>query len=213
MSGSRRVQIARQGLEELGDSFVTPPYEGTVTLKVIMRVNSAAFMVSVLLGCLAGPGSELMDLLPLLLLGLAFLAQFPLLIMFIEKPWIRWLLVTSSGQVLFGSGASICLYAGFTLARCVSELSISPWFESSFGQINSWLAIAAATVLGPLSALALFASTFFVVRSYRRNARGRCRSCGYPIGNNESERCSECGKSFDDPDEARTPLTVLGATR
>jgi hypothetical protein len=105
-----------------------------------------------------------MDLLPLLLLGLAFLAQFPLLIMFIEKPWIRWLLVTSSGQVLFGSGASICLYAGFTLARCVHGLSISPWFESSFGQINSWLAIAAATVLGPLSALALFATPFFVVR-------------------------------------------------
>lgn len=46
MSGSRRVQIDRQGLEELGDSFVTPPHGGTVTLKVIMRVNSAAFMVS-----------------------------------------------------------------------------------------------------------------------------------------------------------------------
>jgi hypothetical protein len=56
MSGSRRVQIARQGLEELEDSFVMPPYEGTVTLKVIMRVNSAAFMASSP-GVLGGAGT------------------------------------------------------------------------------------------------------------------------------------------------------------
>ena len=39
VKSSRRVQLARQGLTELDDSFVMPPYEGTPTLRVIMCSN------------------------------------------------------------------------------------------------------------------------------------------------------------------------------
>ena len=193
MKRSRRVNIARQGLEELGDSFVMPPYEGTASLKWIMRVNFAVFLLSMALGCVASPGRGALMHVPLFLIGVAWLVQLLWVIIFIETPWIRRLLVTSSGPVLLGAGATICMYAGMTIGQCILALTWSPWFESRFGMLD-WEVVLTAVALGPLGALAVFAITFFRVRAYRRDAQGRCTSCGYPIRTDASELCSECGK-------------------
>ena len=192
MKRSRRVNIAREGLEELGDSFVMPPYEGTASLKWIMRVNFAVFLMSMALGCVASPGRGALMHVPLFLIGVAWLVQLLWVIIFIETPWIRRLLVTSSRDVLLGAGVSICFYAGMTIGRCILALAWSPWFESRFGMVF-WEATLTAVALGPLGALAVFAITFFRVRALRRDAQGQCTSCGYPIRTDASELCPECG--------------------
>ena len=193
MKRSKRVTIARKSLEELSDSFVPPPYEGTGSLKLIMRTTYAAFIVTMPLGILNAYRPTNLVFPVMLLLGFAWIALMLMVIIFIEKTWIRRMLVTSNAKVLLSSGRCICAYAIYALFVGVQTMAHSPWFESSFGTMSVGNTTVAALILAPMLPLAVFAITFFRVRALRRDAQGQCTSCGYPIRTDASELCPECG--------------------